>query len=1525
MRNLKKILAMVLALVMSLSLMAVAGAKDYTDKADINAEYQAAVDVLNGLEVFRGYEDGSFQPKGDITRAEVATIIYRIATADVTDAQAGIYTTWGKFDDVKDGAWYAGYVNYCANAGIVYGKTPAGVTPALFDPEARITGYQVLAMILRTIGYGKNGEFEGSNWAINTAAQAKQLGIIDGVTENLLGSNATREFVAQILFKTILTSQVDYSVLEGYKPNGKTLAKEKFGMEKVTGVVMANEYADLEGTKTLSTGKTRLDVDGKSYVLNNVTTDLTDIGESRTAYVRKTTQNTFDLLVDKLYDSGSNIRTENDGDGMSSNGIAKLARDNGMNVTGAKHFVNFDDSTVGKSEWRIEYQVGFDVGSDITDPDKSAQEWFEKTYKVTLDGAEAFDVDETTDTPANTRLDKIEHIKRTNDGITSYYRTYTRVIPRGNDITAADIAIMEGIFSVASDKNHASVSEVGVTGYVYAGTSQKDDEHDLSSEISWNKFQTDYLTSDATAEITSVNTGDWLKIIDNDGDGMADYVFKTVYCMEQVLSKNTRNDYFIFGYYNGSDVVESHIDAKNGTVNYLDEVEVGDVVLAALIDGKWQIELAPQETKTIHTINFREETATTTDGDVYDQTGIDLYHDMGKNILNMANNTEYTIYFDHFGHLGAYTTGSSEKHYALLTELYQNYDRNGKYLNDTETVVEIQMGEEKLDEKVVTNMTNKSGKPSSNTAADWFKGDRIGTDYLQRAINHLGLSHAQRSADVDYPATGAEFRYLDTNSRTDTNVALYSYNEEKDTVEIYPAAEYALNVEGARLYYSELDKDGNTKDPGDNFAEKVTEAEYKDRFDKANGTGAYDALGDNKWNYLKPVYAVDYIKLSISNIESNKVHYAMDEADASWNVYGLYDNYTGNFINATRNTEYYVVNRAKTGASAISYYVGYGDLPEFNKGDIRAMYAVATNTTASKDQADYWVADVIVIEATGIKNDYDSVALTYFNSFKQTGDEVKFLDALSNVTEDPDITLVPKDEGWNGQWTKYWFFGLYNTEVDTNTADKDTVTASSTERITADYNSNGIYAGTVYREISLIDYITVDRGNGNYVPVRNLNEDVPVYGIVDYSDAEKWKLYPLDVSDLMTGDEIIYVYNGNTLKYIVVANFNTDAKREGGRYDKDCDPSYEIWTKALWKDIIDDQNPQDQRAKVDLKFNLTGNDTATVTYYDEAVKDTQVKQADSANKTIQLRVSYPSQFQFTVKIADLTAMVPDTGFEFTAITPIGDDGDTWRVTAAIKDDMVNTASEDDNIKHYSVGEAYTEDAVRALIDTVYNKNIGGEDDGAVSLGEAKDAAAKLLGIVANLTVDPAAVPVDNKNLDTVIVDIVVEVKVEAYFDEHPEVDEAAYRQAVEEAVRGAVEDAVENEGSVSASDINAIVDTKVEEAVKPATPASVNVTLKTEAGIGVASAADKNGAVTVAYVQDDVYTLTADTELTVVLTITSEEELDETNPIIVTVDGAPVDAEATLSTDKKTVTVVLDLPADATKVTYEFALNIKEE
>ena len=226
----KKLLAMVLALVMTLSL-AVSANAAFKDADKVSADYSEAVAVLNGMGVFKGYEDGSFQPQGNITRAEVAAIVYRVYTADVKDAKASMYATYNKFSDMAGAGWAQGYIGYCANAALVKGY-PNGT----FQPSGKVTGYEVLAMILRAIGYDQNNEFTGADWALHVAQTAQQAGVLKNVKGVDLNAPATRELVAELLFRAIAVApMVTYTAAFGYQTVSFNTKKDnKFFKENET-------------------------------------------------------------------------------------------------------------------------------------------------------------------------------------------------------------------------------------------------------------------------------------------------------------------------------------------------------------------------------------------------------------------------------------------------------------------------------------------------------------------------------------------------------------------------------------------------------------------------------------------------------------------------------------------------------------------------------------------------------------------------------------------------------------------------------------------------------------------------------------------------------------------------------------------------------------------------------------------------------------------------------------------------------------------------------------------------------------------------------------------------------------------------------------------------------------------------------------------------------------------------------------------------------------------------------------------
>ena len=196
----KKLLALVLALVMSMSLVTISNAafKD-ADKID----YKEAVDVMNAVGVFIGDEKGNFNAKENLTREQAAKIIaYLELGSKAADALVGGAT----FTDVASSRWSAGFVGYCAQAGIV-----SGVGDGKFDPAGQLTALQFGKMLLVELGYdAKAAGMVGADWAINTSklmASTKLMDKIDGSVNQVL----TREKAAQMCVNALKAPTVEYS------------------------------------------------------------------------------------------------------------------------------------------------------------------------------------------------------------------------------------------------------------------------------------------------------------------------------------------------------------------------------------------------------------------------------------------------------------------------------------------------------------------------------------------------------------------------------------------------------------------------------------------------------------------------------------------------------------------------------------------------------------------------------------------------------------------------------------------------------------------------------------------------------------------------------------------------------------------------------------------------------------------------------------------------------------------------------------------------------------------------------------------------------------------------------------------------------------------------------------------------------------------------------------------------------------------------------------------------------------------
>ena len=195
----KKLLALVLALVMSMSLVTISNAafKD-ADKID----YKEAVDVMNAVGVFIGDEKGNFNAKENLTREQAAKIIaYLELGSKAADALVGGAT----FTDVASSRWSAGFVGYCAQAGIV-----SGVGDSKFDPAGQLTALQFGKMLLVELGYDAKAEgMVGTDWAINTSKLMAGTKLMDGISGSV-NQVLTREKAAQMCLNALEAPTVEY-------------------------------------------------------------------------------------------------------------------------------------------------------------------------------------------------------------------------------------------------------------------------------------------------------------------------------------------------------------------------------------------------------------------------------------------------------------------------------------------------------------------------------------------------------------------------------------------------------------------------------------------------------------------------------------------------------------------------------------------------------------------------------------------------------------------------------------------------------------------------------------------------------------------------------------------------------------------------------------------------------------------------------------------------------------------------------------------------------------------------------------------------------------------------------------------------------------------------------------------------------------------------------------------------------------------------------------------------------------------
>ena len=228
MKNLKKVLALVLAVVMIMGVVTVASAKTYKD-ADAEAfkNYADAIDALSSLNILDGFEDGEFKADRTFNRAQAAKIVAIVHNAATNgkikgqDAISALYSNaQNPFVDCNT-SWALPYINYCRITGLA-----DGMTATTYAPKRELTGVQWLKLMLTTLNFDTAKEgYTGTGWDVNVLNRANEVGLTAGLADDWKAiAPIKRGEAAQILYNALTKYLVEYGqkVKNNYV-NDKTL------------------------------------------------------------------------------------------------------------------------------------------------------------------------------------------------------------------------------------------------------------------------------------------------------------------------------------------------------------------------------------------------------------------------------------------------------------------------------------------------------------------------------------------------------------------------------------------------------------------------------------------------------------------------------------------------------------------------------------------------------------------------------------------------------------------------------------------------------------------------------------------------------------------------------------------------------------------------------------------------------------------------------------------------------------------------------------------------------------------------------------------------------------------------------------------------------------------------------------------------------------------------------------------------------------------------------------------------------
>ena len=176
-----------------------------------NTKYEEAVENLVSLKIVNGFEDNTFKPKNNVTRAQLSKML--VISMGMEDEVASASKKFLNFKDVLSSYWGYGYIKVASDKKLVN-----GYTDGKFKPDGTVTYAEATAMVVRALGYEDVIKKSSLTWPNNYMSYANdKLKLFNGIGTFKANDPATRGDIALLLWNALRTGVCD---IVGENSNG---------------------------------------------------------------------------------------------------------------------------------------------------------------------------------------------------------------------------------------------------------------------------------------------------------------------------------------------------------------------------------------------------------------------------------------------------------------------------------------------------------------------------------------------------------------------------------------------------------------------------------------------------------------------------------------------------------------------------------------------------------------------------------------------------------------------------------------------------------------------------------------------------------------------------------------------------------------------------------------------------------------------------------------------------------------------------------------------------------------------------------------------------------------------------------------------------------------------------------------------------------------------------------------------------------------------------------------------------------